>query len=553
MTLAAPSPTDKPSHTPFVEPPGGGDILQRMEGFAASAPHQLALVDLDSRGQELRRITRGDLWRAIGQLSRKIAALPEGPVLVNPAGSIDFAIAFLGALHAGRLAITAPDFSSVRLRARALEIAAIAQPALVLTSDQQVADFTDAGHRACSVAALQGGDEAPLHPWPESRPAFVQYSSGSMAAPRGIAITHGNLSANQQMIAATFAATAQDVVVTWLPRHHDMGLIGSLLHPLWVGIPCISMPPMGFVQRPIVWLRAAQTYGGTIFGAPSFGYSLCQRRIDADQAATLDLSRIRIAFCGSEPIDGTMLAAFAARFAPAGFAESAILPCYGMAEATLLATTMRAGQGIVQSERGHVSCGSAPPGASFALRDPESGLMSTEVEEGEICISGPHVSPGLWSREGDAIRPFDRAFVQDGKRWLRTGDLGYRQGDSLFPVDRLDDALTIHGRTLPAADLENQARYSAPPGTVEAVAVFGVDRSVVVLLELARNSGYGEEEILQQVIEGFTRSVGIGVKARQVPRGSLPRTSSGKIKRAAARAEYLSGLRPETLSKGTTP
>lgn len=532
MTLSAPSHTGKPDSEP--------GLLGRMEGLARAAPERVALVDLDGRGQELRRISRGALWQAIGQVSRHLAALPEGPVLVNPAGSIDFAIAFLGALHAGRLAITAPDFASARLRMRALEIAAVARPALVLTSDRQGEDFAAAGHAVSGVAALMEGAEAPRAPWPDDRPAFVQYSSGSMAAPRGIAITHGNLTANQRMIAATFATSEEDVTVTWLPRHHDMGLIGSLLQSLWQGLACFSMPPMGFLQRPLAWLRAAQTHGATILGAPSFGYALCLRRIDPDQAAALDLSRVRIAFCGAEPIDGAMLADFAARFAAAGFPATALLPCYGMAEATLMASTVRAGAGMVRSARGHVGCGSAPPEARFALRDAATGQLSEDVPEGEICIAGPHLSPGLWMREGDAIHPFPGVVMHDGQRWLRTGDLGYRQGETLFPVDRLDDAITVHGRTLPAADLEAVARNSAPPGTLEAVAAFSVDRAVVVLLELAKNPAVAESTILRQVVEGFTQSLGIGVIARSVIRGSLPRTSSGKIRRAAARAEFLS-------------
>lgn len=258
-------------------------------------------------------------------------------------------VAFLGCLYAGVIAVPvqSPDEGNAAEIARHQAILRHAKPAVVLT---------DASSRAVTDCNLSQWREPVLQ---ADSLAFLQYTSGSTAAPKGVMVGHDNILANVAASGEGFETTDQDVVLSWLPLFHDMGLIGGVLHPLIRGVPLILMTPRRFIERPIRWLQAISKYRATVSGGPDFAYRLCVERIGETARETLDLSSWRVAFCGSEPIRAETVRRFADEFGPAGFDARAFYPCYGLAEATLFVTGVKRGAGARISEDGRVGCGAA--------------------------------------------------------------------------------------------------------------------------------------------------------------------------------------------------
>jgi acyl-CoA synthetase (AMP-forming)/AMP-acid ligase II len=400
--------------------------------------------------------------------------------------------------------------------------------------------------------------------------AFIQYTSGSTMDPRGIVITHGNIMANQAMIRRAFAHDEATVVMSWLPLHHDMGLIGSILQPLYLGGRCILASPLAFLQRPVRWLRAVADHRATTSGAPNFAYELCARQVTAAQMEGLDLSGWRLAFCGSEPVRPGTMRRFAARFAPAGFDAAALYPCYGMAEATLFVTGGIAGQGarsrdIPRSRFADVAadaaemqavtdCGRPTPPARIAILDPQTGRAAAGEAVGEICVAGPHVSPGLWSPDRPGgIRPHgDRMVDLDGVAHLRSGDAGLLIEGTLHIVGRLKDMVILRGANVHAEDIEHTLMEQPEAAPLEAAAAVAVERDaaevLVLLCELSAQGPRGglPAETADALRRRVAEAHGL-MPAEMVllaPR-SLPRTTSGKVQRQRARAEWLAGrLKP---------
>ncbi|MFW2828528.1 AMP-binding protein [Sphingomonas sp. ID0503] len=459
-----------------------------------------------------------------------ILALPPGP---------DFAIAFLGCLRAGSIAVTVPWPAVGDARERLASIVADVGAATVLASARHAGGTGDClldGLPRLMIEDLDGAGDPPPMPSGE-QPAFIQYSSGSTRVPRGIVITHRNLAANQAMIAAAFGTRPDDVGVNWLPPSHDMGLIGTLLHPLYCGITAVLMPPTAFIQKPLRWLAAIARHGGTIAGGPNFAFGLCVRRAPQAALAGLDLSRWRIAFCGAEPIHAETLRGFATHLAPSGFDASAFLPCYGMAETTLITTCARPSHGVRALSDGVVASGRPVPGATLAIEPQPDFPPGT----GEIRIGGPHVSPGVWDGVAQTVRLFPAA--QDGL--LATGDIGRLASEGVVVIDRVKDIVIVHGRKVHAIDIEQAAILAEP--AINAAAAFavsdGVGETAVLLCELRPRELAGLDDALRERIAASVADrTGISPRLRFVRSGALPRTTSGKIRRQAARAAYLSGL-----------
>ncbi len=340
-------------------------LVQALAQRAAQTPDKVALRFLADAPGEQAVLSYRDLdqrARTIAAALQSRAGFGDRAVLLFPSGP-DYVAAFFGCLYAGVIAVPAypPESARQHHQQRLLSIIDDAEPRLLLTvaalhdSLQGLEALTAAN--APELLAVDGLDPALAANWREPALkgddiAFLQYTSGSTALPKGVQVSHGNLVANEQLIRQGFGIdlNPDDVIVSWLPLYHDMGLIGGLLQPIFSGVPCVLMSPGYFLARPLRWLQAISEYGGTISGGPDFAYRLCSERVSAAALAGLDLSRWRVAYSGSEPIRQDSLATFADKFRACGFDPQSFFASYGLAEATLFVSGSRRGQGIAALE-----------------------------------------------------------------------------------------------------------------------------------------------------------------------------------------------------------
>lgn len=497
-----------------------------------------------------------------------------GLVLSRPR---DFVVAFLGAVRVGAVPVPLypPAVGLRRLEAYAAGIREMLARAgaQAVVADPAVCDLLRAESHRVSVPALLGleglrggGARAVLFRPAPSDPCFVQFTSGSTARPRGIRVTHGNLAANvRAFMHEGLRVTPEDSGVTWLPLYHDMGLIGFVLGPLWTQNTVTFLSPQSFLKRPLRWLQALSRHRATVSFGPSFAYSLVTRRLSAADLDGLRLDRWRVAGCGAEPVHAPTLAAFAERLAPTGFERRSLVACYGLAEATLAVTFADLDRGIttdaVDSYRLAAEARAEAPteadaptqripccGRPFrdhevAIFAPEDGASERPLAPrrvGEIRVRGPSVAP---SAEGEPLP----ALTAAAGGWLRTGDLGYLAEGELYVCGRLKELIIIHGRKYIPSDLE---AYAAEVDGVRRghVVAFGAaspsthDERLVFAVEARTSEPAARARIAREVARAVANATGLLVSEVSVlGPGALPRTSSGKLRRAEVRARHAGG------------
>jgi acyl-CoA synthetase (AMP-forming)/AMP-acid ligase II len=566
---------DFPAHT--------DSIVEVLQGRAQTTPDEMLFCFLLNGEQEGPRLT----FAGLDQAARAVAATLDGAEPVDRAlllyePGLDFIIGFFGSLYAGLIPVPVypPRLDRLAQSWQGLgNVAGDCEPRLGLTTAELAAALTP------GLGKLPGGDnirwlatdqiDISLHRrWRERRldpdaTAFLQYTSGSTAAPRGVMVTHRNLMHNERMIETALEHSGRGLGVCWLPLYHDLGLVGGVLQAVYHGSPAILMSPLSLLQRPFRWLQAISRYRADTSGGPNFAYDLCVERVTPEQKATIDLSNWSVAVIGSEPISSRTIERFSEAFASCGFRAEAFYPSYGLAEATLFVTggakgtrptIRRFDTGALEQGRGEplwpdesvertlVGCGHPWLGQEIAIVDPQTRTRCADSSIGEIWVRGPSVGKGYWNRDEETAATFDaRLAGADYGPFLRTGDLGFSREEELFVTGRLKDILVIRGENHYPQDIEATVQGLHPAlragcGAAVEIEQEGQARLVIVQeidrrlrgIDLGRLTG----DIRQAVAERHHLQVH---DVQFLEPGSLPKTSSGKVKRHACRADYEHG------------
>lgn len=557
-------------------------ILQARALWDGSRTALNFLSDGQEVGASLDYRTLDARARAMAAVLRRHAVPGDRALILLPSGP-DYLVAFFGCFYAAVIAVPAYPPQTMRPQhvARLRGMVADATPRLMLTDsryrtevddlcpdDDQVevvnVDEVAQGASAKEAPALLAGDDV----------AFLQYTSGSTATPKGVEVTHANLIDNQQLIARAAGLTAEDVLVSWLPLYHDMGLMAGLTLSVFCGAPLFMMTPQQFLARPARWLQALHRYGGTFSGGPDFAFRLCCERIASGAINALDLGRWRFAFCGSEPVRADTMADFAARFAPTGFKAEALAPSYGLAEATLGVsmspwgqryrtlivdpTALAANRVVPWVDFGGkgpetaielVSSGRPPQVDTVAVFDPHSLQPCGDGEVGEVWVSGASVTRGYWKNPEATRKVFVQRPEESGtRRWLRSGDLGFLLDGDLFITGRHKDLIILRGENFYPQDIEKAVEAAVTAARKGRVAVFSVEFEGREGIGVAAEIGRGEQRKRdpQDLVEAIDGAV---IDALQEPAsliallepGVLPKTTSGKLQRSACRQAVAGG------------
>ncbi len=561
---------------------------------------------VDSNDDEYARITFAELDAQARGLAVRLAdrARPGDRALMLYEPGPAFVTAFFGCLYAGMIAV---PLSAPRRRRSLDKLVGVAvdSDASVVLMDTGVSE--DLGPRLASTASLAdiprlitdaGGDgdiAARANDWraPAVTPdtiALLQYTSGSTGFPKGVCVSHGNLVYNAEMVNAAFGHGRHTTMAGWLPLFHDMGLVGYVIQPVYNAFLSALMSPLTFLQDPLSWLRMISRYKATTAGGPNFGYQLCANKFRPEYVEGVDLSSWTVAFNGAEPVRAETLREFSRVYEPYGFEPRMFHPCYGMAEATLIV----AGGGIHddpvtltvdanQLERGRavpsadapsgkdrtlVGCGRTILDQQLRIVDPNTRVECADGSVGEIWLSGDNISAGYWNKPIINEEIFGAHIAgSDAGPFLRTGDLGFVLDGELYIAGRRKDVIIIKGRNLYPQDIELAVESSHPAFAPGGGAAFAIDKGgeerVVVAHEVrraaARRASY--DELLVAARRAVAREFDVTLLDLVViPQATIPKTSSGKVRRHQCRELYQRGAltsqplgEPPSPSSVTTP
>ncbi|WP_019142938.1 AMP-binding protein [Noviherbaspirillum massiliense] len=576
-------------------------ITEQLRIHAESSPDKVIYTFLRDDGK-IDEISFKELYDQARELAGRLLYCAEKgsrALLLYPSG-LEFIKAYLGCLYAGIVAVPATLPRKARSSQRLTAILKDADPLLILTTQDCIQSVRlsysseDLAHRVCMATDAVGvpRESKELPPAANEGIAFLQYTSGSIGTPKGVVVTHQNIVSNVRAIQEAFRFSNNSVMVGWLPLFHDMGLVGGVLSPLYVGFHSVFMSPNTFLKNPFQWLEAISKYRGTCAGAPNFGWDYCIDRVSDDQKKGLDLSCLTVAYNGSEPVRADTLRRFYDAFAVCGLRQDALFPCYGMAEATLfvsggpaqrppvvLAASKSALEGNqispVSSDgndaRHIVSCGQIPADMSVVVVDPETCLPCSRRRVGEIWIAGSSVAQGYWNRPEETEKVFRARLSESGSGpYLRTGDLGFVKDGELFITGRLKDLIIVNGRNIYPQDIEQvieqsidfiepnmAAAFSVEIDNREGLAIVAeANRSLMRAAHLEQKQAADKEgqarikneylakidllasNICKVVAEQFDVSVSTIVFVKP---GTFPRTSSGKVQRLRCRQMALNG------------
>ncbi|MGW4699291.1 fatty acyl-AMP ligase [Streptomyces sp. NPDC004285] len=560
-------------------------LVDVLSSHASARPDRtafrfMATGDCDGDVEELTYARLGRRARAIGAVLQERGLAGTRALLLYPPG-VEFVSGYMGCLSAGVVAVPSVPpqgrVQNLRTLSRMRRMIADADVKVILATRQVLSALDSAsGHfpelsTLVCVATEEIPDEAG-DSWREpavapDTVAFLQYTSGSTSAPRGVMVTHRNLMHNQVALTQRMGHTPEaleewggELYVSWLPLYHDLGLVAPVLNNLYVGGTATLFSPPHFLQKPSRWLKAISHYRPHTSGGPNFAYELCLRHASPELLDGLDLSRWRVALNGAEPVRAGTMRRFADTFATAGFRRESHFPCYGLAEATLMVTGSSVDRAPTLVDRSDVaslsgtvedgqvvSSGRPGIGITVVVADPERRVECPEGEVGEIWVAGESVTDGYW-RNVRATREVFQASLEDGRGgFLRTGDLGFMRDGEVFVTGRLKDLLVIGGRNHYPQDLELTAETAHPGVRPGCVAAFSVDDDAageqpVLVAEVAPEAAHESAGILAAIRSAVGEAHGLSLRdVVLIDRGTLAKTSSGKVRRKASRTAYLEG------------
>ena len=594
--------------------PLGNNLVEILRRRAQEHPDKVAYIFLEDGEKREDPLTYGELdrrARAIAAQLEKDGLAGERALLLYPPG-LDFIGAFFGCIYAGVIAVPAypPDPNRIdRTLPRVQSIVDDCDAKVVLTTSnlKAMAQFVFPNSNILKDLTWYGSDEVAAkgeENWvfPELEPetlAFLQYTSGSTGTPKGVMISHQNLIANEEMMRLSCNSTADEVVLNWVPFYHDLGLIGGVLHPIYIGAKAILLSPLHFLQRPVRWLQAVTRYKATMSAGPNFAFELCVTRIPDEALEGLDLSSWRMALCGAEPILHHTLERFIDVFSKCGFPETSFFQGYGLAEAVLSCTsgsteelhkTIRVESPALQESRVVetdnpdnslviVSCGKPLHSQEVRIVNHNTFEACPDDTVGEVWLRGDNVAGGYWQREESTVETFHATVKGESEKvhYLRTGDLGFLHDGEVYINGRLKELIIIRGRNHYPTDIEqtiaslewnhpvirpgNCATFSVERDGEEELVVFheieprapdgsdvqGRKRKTKKFLRVKDKDGEADQDafdhnqIFEDIRDLIAEVHGIQPYAMFLlwP-GSVSKTSSGKIQRAACKAAYES-------------
>ena len=555
---------------------GPATLVELLRERAVQRGDHLAYSFLEDGSKESERLTFAELDRHARRVAGSLQASHrpgERALLLFPAG-LDFLKAFFGCLYASLIAIPAPAPEASRRKRTMPRLQAIARDAdvkAVLSTGDTLALIKDVARDVPEIETAQLVDIRAIPDGAETgweQPAvgaddlaYLQYTSGSTTDPKGVMISHRNVLHHCRDIRAMCEFGPDSISVTWLPYFHDYGLIDGLLVPLQNGTPCYVMSPFAFLKRPFAWLNAISRLKATHTQAPNFAYDQCVRRIRPEQLTQLDLSSLRVAGNGSEPVNPLVVEAFYETFGPRGFRQEAMCPAYGLAEATLMmscngpstpprARTFHAdalGEGrVVETtddsvlSRRVTSCGPALGNIKIAIVDPATRQRCPADGVGEIWISDPCVALGYWKRKEATEETFHAYTTDTGEGpFMRTGDLGFLKDGEFYITSRIKDLIIVAGANHYPQDIEWTVERCHPAVRANHVAASSVyvdgEERLLIAPEVERGTLESLEDV-QNLLNAIKRAVAERHELQVyavliVNRGSLPKTASGKIQR----------------------
>ena len=533
-------------------------------------PKKTAFIQLDNTGEELSSITYKKLYNNSITVARILSSkFKKGErCLIAVSPGIEFVIAFFGCLLSGIIAVPVSLPGKNKKNLRFWSIIKDAEPECIITDNKNEGLIWDLLKSSGNIdkepeilIVEHQNTENFICETPDTKPsdiAFIQYTSGSLSTPKGVLVSHKNILHNSELIKESFNHTPDLIVASWLPQFHDMGLIGCVLQPLYVGGACVLMKPVDFIKNPALWFESISKYKATTVGCPNFALDYCVEKIQFPDPETMNLSSLKVMFCGSEPVRKTSIQKFSDAFSMLNFKPNMFLPCYGLAEATLMVSGIhqtslpefysKEGINVKLNEENsaYTSCGTTWNNTELVVVNPDTFVEAKEGEIGEIWVKNDSVCNGYWNNTELTEETFKATTFEGKGPFLRTGDLGFIRNSNLCVTGRIKDMIIVRGENYFPSDIESVINNCHPALVANKCAAFSVNGNsaerLVIVQEIKRTyiDYPDKDEIYKSIISSVSDNFEVPISSIELIKPmSTPTTTSGKIKRLECRDMFV--------------